>query len=57
MDRSILLWSQPQNYDNIAALKGHSNAITSLAWSYTDILLSASADKSMAAWDIEVLRD
>jgi len=54
IDRSILLWSHAQDYDNVAVLKGHTNAITALTWSHTDILLSVSADKSMAAWDVEV---
>ena len=54
VDRNILLWSQSQNFDNVAALKGHSNAVTALTWSHTDTLLTVSADKSLAAWDVEV---
>jgi WD40 repeat protein len=50
-----MLWSAPHNYDHTALLKGHSNAITSLAWTFTDRLLSASADKSVVNWDVEVL--
>ena len=54
VDRSIFLWSQAQNYDNVAVLKGHTNAVTSLTWTYTDRLLTASADKSITNWDVEV---
>jgi WD40 repeat protein len=52
VDRSVLLWSHAQDYDNIAVLKGHTNAITSLVWTYTDRLLTASADKSLVCWDV-----
>jgi len=54
VDRSILLWSHAQNYDNIAAFKSHTNAITSITWSHTDRLLTASADKCLINWDVEV---
>jgi len=50
-----MLWSTSNNYDNIATLKGHTNAITSVAWSYTDHLFTASADKSIVNWDVEVI--
>lgn len=49
-----MLWSALENYDNTATLKGHSNAVTSLTWTYTDRLLTASADKSIVNWDVEV---
>jgi WD40 repeat protein len=50
-----MLWSPAENYDNVAVLKGHTNAVTSLAWTYTDRLLTASADKSVVNWDVEVI--
>lgn len=49
-----MLWSALQDYDNTATLKGHTNAVTSLTWTYTDRLLTASADKSIVNWDVEV---
>lgn len=56
IDRNIMLWSSAQNYDNIAVLKGHTNAITALTWTHTDRLLTTSADKSIANWDVDVTR-
>jgi WD40 repeat protein len=56
VDRSIMLWSQLDNFDNTAVLKGHTNAITALTWTYTDRLLTASADKSVVNWDVEVFQ-
>jgi WD40 repeat protein len=50
-----MLWSPADNYDNVAVLKGHTNAVTSLTWTYTERLLTASADKSIVNWDVEVL--
>ena len=35
-------------------LKSHTNAITTLAWSYTDKLITGSADKSICNWDVDV---
>lgn len=52
IDRNVFLWSASENYDNIGVLKGHTNAITSLTWSYTDRLLTTSADKSVVNWDV-----
>lgn len=52
VDRTIMLWSALGNYDNTAVLKAHTNAVTSLTWTYTDRLLSASADKSIVNWDV-----
>lgn len=54
VDRTVMLWSQPENFDNTAVLKGHSNAITALTWTFSDRLLTAGADKSVVNWDVEV---
>lgn len=53
MDKSILIWDPKNSYDNVLALKSHTNAVTSLAWSHTDRLVTGSADKSLANWDVE----
>ena len=53
-DRNVLLWSPQENWDNLAVLKGHGNAITSLCWTHTDRLITASADKTLCSWDLEV---
>ena len=52
MDRTILIWDTHNSYDNVGTLKSQTNAITCLAWSHTDRLISGSADKSVANWDV-----
>lgn len=54
MDRTILIWDTHNSYDNVGTLKSQTNAITCLAWSHTDRLISGSADKSVANWDVEM---
>ena len=56
VDKNILLWLPKDNYSNIAVLRSHANAVTSLSWTYTDRLVSGSADKNVACWDVEVFR-
>jgi WD40 repeat protein len=52
VDRTVMLWSQQDGFDNTAVLKGHSNAVTTLTWNYSERLLSAGADKSVVNWDV-----
>ncbi len=52
MDKQILIWDCKDSYSNILNLKSQTNAITTLAWSHTDRLISGSADKSLCNWDI-----
>lgn len=56
MDKSILIWDCKDSYSNILSLKSHSNAVTTLAWTHTDRLISGSADKSVCNWDLETAK-
>jgi Prp8 binding protein len=56
MDKSVLIWSCKDSFTNILNLKSHTNAVTSLAWSHTDRLITGSADKSVCSWDVEVAK-
>ena len=53
-DRTIMLWNIQQGCENFSVLRGHTNAILQVCWSRTDStrLFSASADKSVAYWDV-----
>ncbi|KAF2206051.1 WD40 repeat-like protein [Delitschia confertaspora ATCC 74209] len=54
MDRSILLWRTYGACDNYGILNGHKQAILDLRWSRDSrVLFSASADMTLASWDIE----
>ncbi|KAF2100862.1 putative U5 snRNP complex subunit [Rhizodiscina lignyota] len=54
MDRSILLWRTYGQCENYGELTGHKQAILDLQWSRdTRVLFSASADMTMASWDLE----
>jgi WD40 repeat protein len=53
MDKTILIWTPSNSYENVATLKSHTSAITSLAFSSQDILFAGSADKTVSAWDVE----
>lgn len=52
MDKTVFLWDCNQSYENVANLKSHTNAITSLHWTHSDRLITASADKSLCNWDV-----
>lgn len=53
-DRTILLWNVQQEFENFGILRGHTNAIlqTKICKSDQTKVLSASADKSVAWWDV-----
>jgi Prp8 binding protein len=53
MDKQVLVWDCKDSYSNILNLKSHTNAVISLSWSYTDHLVTGSADKTICNWDIE----
>jgi Prp8 binding protein len=54
MDRSILLWRTYGDCENYGELKGHKQAILDLQWSRDSrVLFSASADMTLASWDLE----
>ncbi|KAF2017578.1 WD40 repeat-like protein [Aaosphaeria arxii CBS 175.79] len=54
MDRSILLWRTSGACENYGILTGHKQAVLDLHWSRdTEILYSASADMTLASWDLE----
>ncbi|KAF1808210.1 WD repeat-containing protein [Eremomyces bilateralis CBS 781.70] len=54
MDRNILLWRTYGDCENYGQLTGHKGAILDLHWSRdTRTLFSASADMSLASWDVE----
>lgn len=53
MDKTILIWTPSNSYENVATLKSHTSAVTSLAFSSQDILFAGSADKTVSAWDVE----
>lgn len=47
------IWGQPENH---AVLKGHTNAVLEVQYtSNGSVLLSASADQTLATWDLESL--
>lgn len=54
MDRSVLLWRTYGDCENYGELKGHKQAILDLQWSRDSrVLFSASADMTLASWDLE----
>ncbi|KAK2738908.1 hypothetical protein FQN55_009678 [Onygenales sp. PD_40] len=54
MDRSIMLWRTYGQCENYGHLTGHKGAILDLHWSRDSrILFSASADMTLASWDLE----
>ncbi|KAF2735721.1 cell cycle control protein-like protein cwf17 [Polyplosphaeria fusca] len=54
MDRSILLWRTTGACENYGILTGHKHAVLDLQWSRDSrVLFSASADKTLASWDVE----
>lgn len=55
MDRTILLWSTTTpTLPNTASLTGHKSAVLDLHWSRDSrTLFSASADTTLASWDVE----
>jgi Prp8 binding protein len=57
IDKNVLVWRAACECENIAILKGHSNAITCLSFEHTnDYIYTASADKSLIVWDIEATK-
>ncbi|KAL4972723.1 WD40-repeat-containing domain protein [Aspergillus desertorum] len=54
MDRSILLWNTYGQCSNYGILSGHKGAVLDLQWSRdSKTIFSASADMTLASWDIE----
>jgi Prp8 binding protein len=52
-DKTVLLWNTYGNCDNWGLLKGHSQSVVDLCWGREDdIILTASADKTGAVWDV-----
>ena len=53
-DRTIMLWNTYGDCENYGTLVGHKGAVLDLQWSRdSDILFSASADMTIASWDLE----
>ncbi|KAF4670643.1 U5 small nuclear ribonucleoprotein [Perkinsus chesapeaki] len=54
-DKNILVWKVYGDCDNWCILKGHDNAVLEVHWSSTEPnkIVSCSADKSLALWDVE----
>mmetsp|Transcript_50542 Transcript_50542/g.99014 ORF Transcript_50542/g.99014 Transcript_50542/m.99014 type:complete len:375 (+) Transcript_50542:25-1149(+) len=53
-DKHILLWNTYGECENFALMKGHSLAVLDLQWTRdSDQIVTASADKNGALWDIE----
>lgn len=54
MDRKIQLWNTYGSCENYGVMTGHKGAVLDLQWSrQSDILFSASADMTIASWDLE----
>ena len=53
-DRTILLWNVIAGFENHLVMRGHTNAVVQVKFSPTDPtkVMTASADKSVAWWDI-----
>lgn len=53
-DRTVMLWNVHNGFENHIVMRGHSNAILQVKFAPTDPtkILTASADKSVAWWDI-----
>ena len=55
-DKTVVLWdvSNPANPTRLSVLEGHSNAISSIAFSPTDanLLASASSDRTIILWNL-----
>jgi Prp8 binding protein len=52
-DKTILLWNIASGLcENFNILDGHKNAILDLKFSSSDLLLTASADKTLGVWDV-----
>lgn len=56
-DKSVLLWNTYGTCDNWGVLKGHEQTVVDLWWSRDDdLILTASADKSGAVWDVNTMQ-
>jgi len=52
-DKQVLIWNTYGSCDNWGLLKGHEQSIIDLCWGRDDdIILTASADKTGAVWDV-----
>jgi Prp8 binding protein len=53
-DRTIMIWQLGESVQNVAILRGHTNAILQLKWSHVDRskILTASADRTLGWWDV-----
>lgn len=52
-----MLWHTTGACENFCQLRGHKSAVTDLAWAKdSEILYSASADKTLGLWDLETGR-
>jgi Prp8 binding protein len=56
-DKTVLLWNTYGSCENFGLLKGHEQAVLDLCWGRDDdIVLTASADKTGAVWDVNTLQ-
>lgn len=56
-DKTILLWNTYGTCENWGVLKGHEQSVLDLWWGRDDhTLLSASADKTGAVWDVNTMQ-
>lgn len=56
-DKTVLLWNTYGECENWGVLKGHEQAVLDLWWGRDDdILLTASADKTGAVWDVNQMQ-
>lgn len=52
-DKHVLLWNTYGECENFAAMKGHTSAVLDICWTRdSDQVLTASADKTGALWDV-----